>query len=143
MKLFIFLKIAVIVCSCSKGLPPPLIKEVSLMHSGNNSARFLFNAPNRGISQENWDYKMGVVLPKGYRFDLAGEVRVFTELGNINKTFRFDSAVATSWLRDGSKVLHILVGDLGIEDGKAYRIELILDHSLNADAAVVMYYHSR
>ncbi|MES2920435.1 MAG: hypothetical protein V4819_02745 [Verrucomicrobiota bacterium] len=142
MRLFLLIAISSILVSCSKGLPPLRTWEVAAAPVGSKHVEFSFAAPLRDSSKSYWDYQLGIVLPKDAVFDLVGEVKIFSKSGEQMGSFRFDSATNSSWLRDEARISHLLTGNLGVEDGKEYRVEIEFERPLVADTAVVLHFLS-
>jgi hypothetical protein len=142
MRYLLLLAIPMILGACSKGLPPLRTWEVAEANAGSSRVSFSFEAPHREPSKGYWDYKLGFVLPIDTQFDLTGQVEIFASSGELQDSFRFDSATRSTWLQDKNRISHLLVGNLGIRDGEAFRIELMFDQPLSNDVGVVLHFLS-
>ncbi len=140
---------AVLLCSCSKGLPPLRTWEAPPTQSGAEHIEFSFTAPIRDSSKNYWAYTFGIILPSKTTFDLKGQITVYSKAGDAVKSFRFESATESSWLRDPVRTSHLLAdgskdyfNDLGIEDGKDYRVRIDFDSPLTTDTGIALHFLS-
>lgn len=140
---------AVLLCSCSRGLPPLRTWEAPQTIAGAEHIEFSFTAPIRDSSKDYWAYRLGIILPAGTTFDLKGQVTVYSKAGDPVKNFRFESATESSWLRDPGKTSHLLAdgskdyfNDLGIEDCKVYRVRIDFDRPLTTDTGIALHFLS-
>lgn len=116
---------------------------------GAQHIEFSFTAPIRDSSDQLWAYRLGIVLPVETSFDLAGQVTVYSNEGGVRKTFRFDSATESSWLGDSTRRSHLLsdgskdyFNDLGIVDGKVYRVRIDFERPLTTDTGIALHFLS-
>jgi hypothetical protein len=146
--LFLFAA-AVLLSSCSRGLPPLRTWEVPQTKAGAEHIDFSLTAPVRDSSNQYWAYRLGIVLPKETAFDLSGKVTIHSKSGDTVKNFRFESATESSWLGDSKRTSHLLAdgskdyfNDLGIEDGKVYRVRIDFDQPLTTDTGIALHFLS-
>ena len=140
---------SVFLFSCSRGLPPPRYWEIPNAEIGAESIEFSFIAPVRDCPEGYWAYRLGIVLPAGTDFDLAGRVTIYSKDGDLKKSFRFDAATASSWLNDSTRTSHLLAdgskdyyNDLGIDDGKFHRVKIEFDHPSTTEVGVALHFLS-
>lgn len=133
---------AVLLCSCSRGLPPLQTWEVPQTKVGAGHIEFSFTAPIRDSSKNYWTYRLGIILPLKTTFDLNGQITVYSKAGDSVKNLRFESATESSWLRDPGRTSHLLADGLGIEDGEVYRVRIDFDRPLTTDTGIALHFFS-
>lgn len=74
---------------------------------------------------------------------------VYSMSGDALKSFRFESATESSWLGDSKRTSHLLAdgskdyfNDLGIRDGKVYRVRVDFDQPLPTDTGIALHFLS-
>ena len=140
---------AVLLCSCSRGLPPLRTWETPQTKAGAEHIEFSFTAPFRDSSENYCAYTLGIILPVRTNFVLKGQVTVYSKAVDAVKNFRFESATESSWLRDLDRTSYLLAdgskdyfNDLGIEDGKVYRVRIDFDSPLATDTGIALHFLS-
>lgn len=118
--------------------------ELGPYPTGVDRASYSFTTPFRDADKDYWDYRFGIVIPVQTTFSLSGELAVYSKSGAqiSSNPINSDSVTKSSWLMEDDRVSYLVNGEVGLEDGENYSLDLKFDPRTNIEVAVVLHYLS-